>query len=255
MTRDSWLFRVVAVAALLIGGTGLLITTLQKQDAETGRAAVENELADLAAKNRAACVRLGAAAAEKVLGRGVCQQAKEIVERPVEGKQGEPGARGPVGQTGAVGPQGPQGPAGPVGPPGPAGPPGRNGASPGCLILVTQCRGPEGPAGIPGLTGPPGPAGETGATGPTGPQGETGPKGETGATGPQGPQGETGSKGDPGEKGPQGDPGIPGPAGPTCEPGSTLQKQQVLTVEAPVAGVWILACVLNDQTPTARSRR
>lgn len=234
MTRDSWVFRGIAVAALLIGGAGFLITTLQKQDAETGQAAAQNELADLAAKNRAACVRMGANAAEKVLGRGVCQQAKEIVERPVEGKQGEPGARGPVGPQG---PQGAQGPAGPAGPTGPVGPAGRNGASPGCLILVTQCRGPEGPPGVPGLTGPTGPAGETGATGPTGPQGETGPKGETGAIGPQG---ETGAKGEQ---------GIPGPAGPPCEPGSTLQKQQVLTTEAPVTGVWILACVLDDQNP------
>lgn len=231
MTRDSLLFRGIAVAALLVGGAGLAITTLQKQDAETGQAAAQSELADLAEKNRAACLRMGPNAAEKVLGKGVCQQAKEIVERPVEGKQGEPGARGAVGPQG---PQGPAGPAGPVGPAGVAGKPGSPGASPGCLILVTQCRGPEGPPGVPGLTGPSGPAGETGA------QGETGPKGETGATGPQGLQGETGAKGEQ---------GIPGPAGPPCETGSHLEKQQVLTVEAPITGVWILACVLDDQNP------
>lgn len=236
LTRGRWV-PVIAVLGGLMGAAGLVVTTLQKQSAEGGQAVAQTELADLAAKNRAACVRLGAKAAEKVLGAGVCQQAKEIVERPVEGKPGAPGARGPVGPAGA---QGPAGPVGPSGPPGPAGPAGANGASPGCLILITQCRGSQGPQGIAGLTGPSGPAGEpgaVGATGATGPQGEQGPKGEQGDKGPQG------------EIGGQGPQGIPGPAGPVCEEGSTLQKQQVLTTEAPIVGVWILACVLTDQNP------
>lgn len=41
---------------------------------------------------------------------------------------------------------------------------------------------------------------------------------------------------------------VPGPPGPTCPEGSTLQKQQVVTTEAPT-GLWILACVLTDQNP------
>jgi hypothetical protein len=233
LTRGRWV-PVIAVVGALLGGAGLLVTTLQKQGAEDAQAATAVELQDLAAKNRAACVRLGAAAAEKVIGRGVCQQAKEIVERPVEGKPGRDGARGPVGPQG---PQGPQGPAGVPGPAGAVGPAGANGSSPGCLILVTQCRGPEGPAGVPGLTGPLGPAGPEGPVGPAGAKGEPGEIGPEGEAGSEGPKGETGSQ------------GIPGPAGPVCEAGSTLQKQQVLTAEAPIVGVWILACVLDDQNP------
>jgi hypothetical protein len=45
--------------------------------------------------------------------------------------------------------------------------------------------------------------------------------------------------------------GAAGPPGPTCEPGSTPQKQRVLTqdgIEPPVP-VWIIACVLDDQNP------
>lgn len=236
LTRSRWV-PVVAVLGALMGAAGLIATTVQKQDAEDGQAAAASELADLATKNRAACVRLGAKAAEKVLGAGVCQQAKEIVERPIEGKPGATGARGPVGPAG---PQGSPGPTGPSGPPGPVGPRGVAGASPGCLILITQCRGAQGPTGATGLTGAQGPAGEQGATGATGPAGEQGPKGETGATGQQGTPGE------PGAVGPS---GPPGPAGPSCEPGSSLQKQQVLTSEAPIVGVWILACVLDDQNP------
>lgn len=45
-----------------------------------------------------------------------------------------------------------------------------------------------------------------------------------------------------------GEPGKQGEAGPTCPEGSTLQKQQVLTTEAPT-GLWVLACVLDDQNP------
>lgn len=41
---------------------------------------------------------------------------------------------------------------------------------------------------------------------------------------------------------------VPGPPGPTCPEGSTLQKQQVVTTEAPT-GLWILTCVLTDQNP------
>lgn len=239
LTRGRWV-PVIAVLGGLMGAAGLVVTTVQKQGAEDGQAVAQTELADLAAKNRAACVRMGARAAEKVLGAGVCQQAKEIVERPVEGKPGRDGARGAVGPPGAQGSPGPAGPTGPPGPSGPAGqagPAGTNGTSPGCLILLTQCRGGQGPEGVPGLTGPAGPAGEAGPAGATGAQGEAGPKGETGAAGQQGEPGAAGQQ------------GPAGPAGPSCEPGSSLQKQQVLTTEAPIVGVWILACVLDDQNP------
>lgn len=234
MTRGNWV-PVVAVLGGLMGGAGLVVTTLQKQGAEDGQAVAQSELQDLAAKNQAACRKLGAATAEKTLGAGTCQQTKEIVERPVEGKQGVPGARGPVG------PAGPQGPAGPAGPAGTQGKPGTPGASPGCLILISRCQGPQGPGGVPGLTGPLGPAGPQGETGP---RGETGPKGETGELGAQGP------KGEPGAVGPQ---GPPGPAGPTCPAGSQLQKLHVVTVEAPT-GTWIVGCVLDDQNPTSEGK-
>lgn len=231
MIRRSWLFPAVAVVGMLTGAAGLVVTSLQKTDAVDRAESSEVELNDLAAKNQAACRRLGVVAAEKALGPGVCQQTKQIVDRPVKGDPGEPGARGAVGPAGPVGPQGKTGPAGPQGPPGKPGP---AGAAPGCLILVSKCQGGQGPQGVPGLTGDQGPAGSQGPVGPAGPQGETGPKGPEGPTGPTGPMG------------PQ---GIPGPAGPTCPEGSTLQKQQVLTVEQPVLGVWILACVLTDQNP------
>lgn len=231
MTRDSWLFRGIAVVGFVLGAAGLIVTSIQKQDAEDGQAATASELQDLAAKNQAACKRLGTAAAEKALGAGVCQQTKQIVDRPVEGPQGERGARGPAG------PEGPQGPAGKAGPAGPQGKPGPAGVTPGCLILVSKCQGGQGPQGVPGLTGPPGVDGATGPEGPEGPKGPEGPAGPQGPTGPAGPEG------------PQGPQGIPGPASPDCPDGSTLQKQQVLTTEQPVAGVWILACVLTNQQP------
>lgn len=233
MIRSRFLFPAVAVAGMVLGAAGLVVTSLQKTDAVDRAETSETELADLAAKNQAACKRLGVAAAEKALGPGVCQQTKQIVDRPVKGDPGERGPRGPVG------PAGPEGPKGPVGPEGPAGPAGKPGQSPGCLILVTKCQGPAGPQGVPGLT-------VTGPEGPTGPQGPEGPEGPKGPTGPAGPGGPAGPEGPEGPQGPIGPPGTPGPA---CPEGSTLQKQQVLTVEQPVLGVWILACVLTDQNP------
>lgn len=231
MTRSRFLFPAVAMVSLLIAGASLAITTMQKQDAEDTATVTAVELNRLAEQNQAACKRLGVAAAEKVLGRGVCQQAKEIVERP--GPPGQPGARGPIGPQGIQGPPGPQGEVGPQGPRGVAGPP------PGCALLSTACVGATGQAGPTGETGPQGvagPVGERGPAGEQGPKGETGPQGETGPTGPQG------------EQGPPGIQGPAGPSGPTCPDGSTLQKQRVITTEQP-AGVWILGCVLDDQNP------
>lgn len=224
MIRDRWV-PAIAVLALLVAAAGLVVTSFQKQDQENRADVAQSELSDLAEKNKAACERDPVQAA-KVLGAGVCAQAKEITERPPaeKGEQGEPGARGPVGPQG---PEGPQGVQGPQGSPGPRGPQGVAGPPPGCALLSSACIG---------ATGARGPAGESG---PKGPQGEQGSQGEAGPAGPQGEQGPAG---------PQGIPGVAGPPGPTCPEGSTLQKHQVMTKDNP-AGLWILACVLTDQNP------
>jgi collagen triple helix repeat protein len=234
MMRGRWLFPVIAVVSLLVGGASLAITTSQKQTAEDGQIVAKDELRDLALKNKTACERDPAGAA-KVLGKNVCQQSKEIVDRPVPVK-GDTGARGAVGPAGPQGSPGPRGPAGPAGPTGPAG---ANGRTPGCLILVSQCQGDPGPRGIGGLTGPSGPAGEAGPAGPAGPAGEAGPKGEPGSQGPKGDQGEPGGVG---QQGPV------GPAGPSCPDGSSLQTQHVMSTESPT-GTAVQVCVLDDQNP------
>lgn len=198
--------------------------TTQKDDKQQAQA----ELVSLAEANQRAC-KSDPVTAARVLGAGVCQQTKEIVDRP-PAEKGDPGA------VGARGAQGEKGPKGDKGDPGTSG---RNGQSPGCLILVSKCQGPQGPRGPQGLTGGLGPAGGEGPTGPGGPAGEQGPKGD---------QGDLGPKGDRGDQGDQGPIGPQGPAGPTCPNGSSLQKQHVITTEAP-AGTWVLVCVLDDQNP------
>lgn len=229
MTSKAVLW-VLAVIGFMGGLSGLAVTAYDRQQQADDKQAAQTELADLAEKNRQACERNPAQAA-KVLGAGVCQQAKAITERPPaeKGDPGVPGARGPVG---------PQGPAGPQGPTGPRGPQGVAGQTPPCILLIGGCVGKQGP---PGATGAAGTAGEQGATGP---KGETGPAGPEGEAGPAGPQGE------PGAQGPAGPQGPPGPAGPSCPAGSHSEKQEVLTTEHP-AGVWIVVCVLDDQTPTS----
>lgn len=157
---------------------------------------------------------------------------------------GQPVADGKPGDQGPAGDRGPQGPVGPQGPPGARGPIGITGQSPQCLLEPTRCVGAAGSAGGRGVAGP------------QGPQGEPGTAGAQGEPGPAGPQGEQGIEGKPGADstvaGPQGEQGTTGqqgPAGPTCEEGSSLQKQRVLTTEAPATGTWILACVLDNQDP------
>jgi hypothetical protein len=232
MTRDGWLFKGVALLALVVAGVGLWLTSLQKTDAEDRAAGVEIELSDLAAKNQAACKRLGVAVAEKTLGHGVCQQAKEIVDRPgPPGKQGEAGARGPQGLQGPQGEQGPQGPAGARGPQGVAGPP------PGCALLSSGC------VGAAGQTGP------TGATGATGAQGEPGPKGDQGERGPEGPvgqAGESGPMGPQGPAGPQGPQGIPGPDSSVAKCAELNGELKKITVLTPGPAADILVCVLPE---------
>lgn len=228
MMRGRWLFPGIAVLSLIVGGTGLVLTQLQKQSAETGQAVAKDELRDLALKNKAACER-DPVKARQVLGANVCQQSKEIVDRP-KPEKGDTGARGPVGPQGEPGEKGPRGPAGP------AGPAGANGRTPGCLILVSQCEGDQGPRGFPGLTGPSGAAGEAGPAGPAGPAGEAGPKGEPGVQGPAGDQGPVGPQ------------GPAGPAGPSCPDGSSLQKQHVTTTETPT-GVEAYVCVVDPENP------
>jgi len=226
MMRGKWLFPGIAVAGFLLGATGLIVTTVQKQTAETGQAVARSELQGLAEKNQAAC-KADRAQAEKILGAGVCQQTKEIVERPPaeKGDPGEPGARG------AVGPQGPAGPQGPIGPEGiagPRGPQGVTGPPPGCALLTSGCVGAQGTQGPAGEAGPAGARGEPGLQGE---QGEAGPKGETGETGPQGP------------------PGIPGPdssAVKCAEAGGELQRLTVRTSDSlPTDTAEILVCVLQ----------
>lgn len=231
MTSKRWV-PVVAVVACLLAGASLAVTWSQKNDAEVGQAVAKDELRDLALKNKAACER-DPVKARQVLGANVCEQSKDIVDRP-KPEKGDTGARGPVGPAGPQGEQGPRGPAGP------AGPPGANGRTPGCLILASQCQGDQGPRGFPGLTGPSGTAGEAGPAGPAGPAGEAGPKGDPGAQGPDG------------EQGPVGPQGPPGPAGPSCPAGSTLQKQHFSTTETPT-GVEAYVCVL-DPEDTPRSK-
>lgn len=232
-TRGRAALGTLAVLGFVGGMSGLAITAYDRNQQEDSKQVAQNELADLAAKNKAACERDPAAAA-KVLGAGVCQQAKEITERPPaeKGERGEPGARGPAGPQGE---QGPAGPRGPRGAQGLAGPP------PGCELLTSGCVGARGPQGVAGPAGAEGPAGEAG------PKGETGPAGPQGEAGPAGPQGEQGTQGPAGPQGP------PGPAGPSCPAGSHLEQLHVVTTEQPT-GVWIVGCVLDDQTPTTERR-
>lgn len=230
MPNRRWV-AVVGIVGCVLGGASLVLTTVQKKDAEGEKAAAQVELVQSAEKIRAACVA-DPVKVRALLGPTACADAKAVIDRP-PAEKGETGARGATGATGPAGPQGAQGPIGPRGPAGPA---------PGCLILVSKCEGPRGPAGFPGLTGPQGAAGEAGAQGPAG---EAGPKGEPGAQGPAGEQGPQGPQGDPGQVGPQ---GPAGPAGPSCPDGSSLQKVREITVEQP-AGLWVVECVLQDQNP------
>lgn len=223
-------FPVLSVIAMLGAGGALLVSTLNASDQREGKEAAQTELVQLAEQNQAACRRDPVTAA-RVLGAGVCQQTKEIVDRP--GPKGDSGERGPQGPPGPKGETGATGAQGPIGPRGPAGP------TPGCLILVSRCQGPTGPPGVPGLTGPSGAAGEAGPAGPAGEAGEAGPKGETGSQGP---------KGDQGDQGPAGPQGPPGPAGPACPEGSSVQQQRVVTTETPT-GVLMLVCVADEQNP------
>jgi hypothetical protein len=231
MIRHRKLTTAVILLSFVMAAVSLFIVTRQKQDAEDTAVASAVELQRLAEQNQAACKRLGVAAAEKVLGRGVCQQAKEIVDRPgPPGKQGEVGARGPQGLQGPQGEQGPQGPAGARGPQGVAGPP------PGCALLSSGC------VGAAGQTGP------TGATGATGAQGETGPKGDQGERGPEGPVGQAGESGPMGPQGPQGErgpQGIPGPDSSVAKCAELNGELKKITVQTPtLEPADLLVCVL-----------
>lgn len=232
MIRHRKITTAIILLSFLMAGVSLFIVTRQKTAAVDQAVASQAELNDLATKNKAACLRDPVQAA-KVLGPGVCQQAKEIAERPVQGPQGEPGARGPAGPQGERGPRGLPGPAGPRGPQGVAGPP------PGCALLSTGC------VGAAGQTGPAGPAGATG------PQGEQGPKGEQGEQGPEGPIGQAGESGPMGPAGPQGPKGeqgpqgIPGPDSSVAKCAELNGELKKLTVQTPtLEPADILVCVL-----------
>lgn len=171
-----------------------------------------------------------------------CGKAKEIDERPA-GAKGDPGAKGD---------QGDRGPKGDTGATGARGPTGATGPTPPCLLQANRCVGASGVPGATGARGPiglTGPTGATGATGAAGSPGKAGQDGAPGAKGDTGAKGDDGAKGDKGDTGGQGEKGDQGIPGLACEPGSTLQKQRVLTTEAPIAGIWVLVCVLDDQNP------
>lgn len=232
MIRHRKLTTAIILLSFLMAGVSLFIVTRQKTAAVDSAVASQVELQELAERNQAACKRLGVAAAERVLGAGVCGKAKEIVDRPPpQGPRGETGARGPAGP---VGPPGPQGVQGPQGEPGPRGVQGLPGPPPGCALLSTGCVGATG---------------ETGATGPQGPQGvagEAGPKGDPGAAGPQGEQG---PQGIPGETGPQGPQGIPGPDSSVArcaDLNGELKRITVQTGAPPLQPAEILVCVLPE---------
>lgn len=231
MIRHRKLTTAIILLSFLMAAVSLFIVARQKRDAEDVAASSQVELSNLAAQNQAACKRLGVAEAEKVLGRGVCQQAKEIVDRP--GPPGQPGAQGPIGPVGPAGPRGPQGEPGPVGPRGPqgvAGPP------PGCALLSSGCIGATGATGETGPQGVPGPAGTAGEQGPKGETGPAGPQGETGPAGPTGPQGPQG------EPGPQ---GIPGPDSSVAKCAELNGELKKVTVQTPdLQPTDILVCVL-----------
>lgn len=230
MTRER-LWPAVSVLAMAGAAAALVVAVLNGSEQRGDKEAAQGELTSLAEQVQSACQR-DPVTARKILGADACGKSKEIVERP-PAEKGEPGA------TGARGPQGPAGPQGPTGPAGPVGPQGAAGRTPPCVLLMGGCQGQDGKDGAAGQDGQPGAAGvdgKDGAPGADGAQGEQGPKGDQGIQGPAGPQG------------PEGPQGPAGPAGPSCEPGSTLQKLQVITTEAPT-GTWILACVLDDQNP------
>jgi hypothetical protein len=196
----------VAFVAFMVGlGMWMLWATYELNARGDGETAAQQELVSLAEANRQACER-DPALARRVLGAGVCSQAKEITERPPaeKGEQGPQGAQGPPGPQGPQGDPGAPGRTGPRGPTGPQGPPGE---SPACLLLPSECQG---------ATGPRGPRGEAGATGQQGEPGEQGPQGEKGDPGEQGDPGPKGDKGEQGEKGDTGAPGR-GIAGVECD--------------------------------------
>lgn len=236
-----WKGVIAGLAALLLIATGVIALAwyADRRSADADRA--DATLAEFAAGIAAACAKNPAEAKEAGI---QCGKAREIDERPAgekgdPGAKGEPGDRGPKGDPGATGPRGPQGVPG---------------LSPPCLLQANRCvgatgapgaigpRGPAGPTGPPGLPGKDGADGAVGPAGPAGADGADGKAGADGADGATGPAGPAGPVGPAGEKGEKGDPG------PACPEGSTLQKQQVVTTEAP-AGLWMLVCVLTDQDP------
>jgi len=169
-----------------------------------------------------------------------CQEPAAPPAKEIIGKQGVPGGQGVQGIQGPPGPQGIQGP------PGIQGVRGLPGSSPACLLEPSRCIGATGQPGA--VSTVPGPKGEEGKPGAdstvAGPQGEQGkPGADSTVAGPEGQAGKPGA--DSTVPGPQ---GKQGPPGPDCPTGSTLQKQQVVTTEAPL-GIWVVACVLDDQNP------
>lgn len=160
----------------------------EKQVAQAGQAAQQEDKKDLATQIDEAC-KAGGAVAKSLTQRGLCGKATEII------REGPVGPTGPQGIQGVRGPQGPPGAQGPQGPPGPQGKPGTNGITPACWFDASKCVGPNGAAGKDGSNGA---DGTDGSQGPPGPQGEQGDPGPQGPVGPAGQDGAKGDKGDPG---------------------------------------------------------
>lgn len=259
MIRGRWV-PAVAILGAVLGAVGLGVTTLQKQDAEDTAVVSATELNKLAEQNQAACKRLGVAAAEKVLGPGVCQQTKQIVDRP-----------GPPGKTGAAGSQGVQGAPGP----GPSSAQvaaavasycegGRcDGRGPSVAQVAQavasycnakgECRGPVGVAGKDSTV-----AGPQGVQGPQGVPGESATAEQVAAAvttycgqdsspcqGKAGAPGQPGADSTvPGPPGPQGIPGVDSSAEKCSNASGELQQITVQTGD-PLQPAKVLVCVLK----------
>lgn len=254
MIRHRKITTAIILLSFLMAGVSLFIVTRQKTAAVDQAVASQAELNDLATKNKAACLRDPVQAA-KVLGPGVCQQAKEIAERP-----GPPGKQGPQGIPGGPGSPGPQGPppsdsqvaravasycaGGRCAGPGPS-------VSQVAQAVASYCNAKgecRGPVGIPGkdstVPGPPGVQGEAA----TAEQIASAVSSYCGQDS-QPCRGKDGAPGQPGADstvpGPPGPEGSPGPDSSVAKCASLNGELKKITVQTPtLEPADILVCVL-----------
>lgn len=101
-TRRVKLYGVIALLFILIAAIGVPIYLAnygntqqgQKEAAQSGQQQEQAEKKDLAAEVAKACAS-GGVVGQNLTRRGLCGKAKEIIQEPVQGKQGEPGKQGP----------------------------------------------------------------------------------------------------------------------------------------------------------------